>query len=377
MRLAPAAFIGPALLLALLARPAGAGEPRPEDEEEDSWLDVSHAFLERTLLAPTLAFDRFFSDERELEAERGRSFLRWRNEVRLTEDVPSPAFTTGVRANLRFPGVSRRLRRLRLVIAGETSDAWSALFPGEGDRPAAGVREPPLGRADAGLRVDLLDTVLAHVDLGGGVLVDLPPGGYGRVRVRWAIPVPRILLSRWAVTGFWRTDVHFGATGALELERPLGRRLSARLSGGATITEESPGFEWGSEAALLASLGPRSALLLAGGPSGATRGEIEIERWRLYTRIRSDVYRRWIFVEAEPEVAWPWTPERGRHSVFALTFRLEVQFHGAEAVRAREERRRREEAEGKREDGSRSASPEASDPGWLASRESPGMADPP
>lgn len=363
MRSAPAAFIGPALLLALLARPAGAEEPRPAEEaEEDGWLDVSHAFLERTLLAPALAFDRFFSDERDLEAERGRSFLRWRNEVRLDEDDPSPAFTTGVRANLRFPGVNRRLRRLRVVIAGETRDAWSALFPGEEDRPvAAGVEEPPLGRADAGLRLDLLDTVLAHVDLGGGVLVDLPPGGYGRVRVRWAIPIPRVLLSRWAVTGFWRTDVRFGATGALELERPLGRRLSARLSGGATINEESPGFEWGSEAALLASLGSRSALLLAGGPAGATRGEIEIERWRVYARIRSDVYRKWFFVEAEPEVAWPWTPERGRHSVFALTFRLEVQFHGAEAVRAREERRRQEEAE--REDGSGSALPEASDAG--------------
>jgi hypothetical protein len=132
------------------------------------------------------------------------------------------------------------------------------------------------------------------------------------------------------VSGFWRTDTRFGTSGALELERPFGRRLAGRLSGGTSLTEESAGVEWSSEAALLAAIGPRSGAVLAGGPSGATGHEVGIDRWRVYVRIRSDVYRRWIFVEAEPEVTWPWTKERGRYAAFGLAFRLEVQFHGTE-----------------------------------------------
>jgi hypothetical protein len=45
------------------------------------------------------------------------------------------------------------------------------------------------------------------------------------------------------------------------------------------------------------------------------------------------VYRRWLFLEIEPEVAWPWSPERGRYSAWGLALRIEVQFHGKEAPR--------------------------------------------
>lgn len=328
-----AAFLSSLLGLFVAGTSRAQEQDQAEAQVEDTWLDVGHAFLERTLLAPALAFDRFFSDERDLEPERARSFLRWRNEVRLLEDVSRPTFTTGVRANLRFPGINRRLRRFRVIIAGETRDAWAALFPGEEARPGAPTAsedEEPIGTGDAGLRLDLWDTLLAHVALGGGVLMEMPPGGYGRIRVRWAIPIPRVLLTRWVVSGFWRTDTRFGTSGALELERPFGKRFVGRLSGGTSLTEVSPGVEWSSEAALLASIGPRSGAVLGGGPSGATGHDVRIDRWRVYARIRSDVYRRWIFVEAEPEVAWPWTPERGRHAAFALAFRLEVQFHGTE-----------------------------------------------
>jgi len=324
-------FLLPTLLFLGLAFAARAEEP-PPTPEEDNWLDVGHAFLERTLLAPALRFDRFFSDERDLEPERARSFLRWRSEVRLTVGDSSPSYSTGVRATLRFPALDRRLRRLRIVLAGETRDAWSSLFPGAqtdpGVPPGSDVEETSSG--DAGLRLDLWDGLLAHVSLGGGVILDLPPGGYGRLRVKWAVPIPRVLLSRWAVTGFWRTDTLFGTTGALDFERPFGKALLARLSGGATLTERSPGVEWSAEAALLASLGKRSGAVLAGGPSGATEHATAVDRWRVYARLRSDVYRKWVFVEAEPEVAWPWTPERGRRATFALAFRLEIQFHGQE-----------------------------------------------
>ncbi len=354
-----------ALALASPAPPAapdsGTGEPAPaaapapeetperkEPEKKDdggNLIDAGHSFVEQRIFAPILRLDRFFSDEREFEAERSQSFLRWRSEVRVTEDDSRAAFTTGVRATLRLPGLNKQLRRLRVVIAGETRDAVRTLFP-RGSEAARDLEaeDDNLGTGDAGLRFYLLDTLLSHADLGAGVLMRLPPGAYGRLRIRSAIPVKRLFLTRTVLTGFWRTDVHFGTTGGLELERPLGTMLVSRLAGSGTITQESRGVEWLSELALIASLGPRLGAVLAVAVNGVTRPTVagndalgvpirspSLDRWRIYTRLRRDLYRRWFFVELEPEIAWPWTIELGRHAAWGLTFRVEVQFQGEEA----------------------------------------------
>jgi hypothetical protein len=325
--------------------------PSPEPPASgDTWLDASHAFIEQRIFAPILRLDRFFSDERDIESEREQSFLRWRNEVRFTDDSGRPAFSTGVRATLRLPGLNKRLRRLRLVIAGETKDAIDKLFPRQPTpgtpADASQAEEDTIGGGDAGLRYFLLDTLPLHADLGGGALVQLPPGVYGRLRFRWAYPVWKLFLSRFALIGFWRSDVRFGATGTAELDRPLSRLL-LRVSGSATRSERSNGFEWGSELAAIAPLPPKSAAQLAVATGGATEAWVvapdpatgvwnrwrvpQIDRTRIYARLRTEVYRRWMFLEIEPEVAWPWTPERKRYSAWGVALRLELQFQGKEA----------------------------------------------
>jgi hypothetical protein len=333
--------------------PSEAPAPPPSEPPAtgDSWLDASHAFIEQKVFAPILRLDRFFSDERETEAEREQSFLRWRNEVRFTGGSMRPSFSTGLRATLRLPGLNERLKRLRLVVAGETRDTIDKLFPRQ---PTPGTptdqtqaEEDAVGGGDAGLRYFLLDTLAYHADLGGGVLVQLPPGVYGRLRFRWALPVGKLFLSRFALVGFWRSDVKFGATASAELDRPVYRSLLLRLSGSGTRSERSNGIEWGSELAAIVPLPPKSAAQLAVATGGATEAWVvapdpatglprayrspQIDRTRVYTRLRTDLYRSWLFVEIEPEVAWPWTPERGRYTAWGLALRLEVQFQGKEA----------------------------------------------
>ncbi|HEX9050150.1 MAG TPA: hypothetical protein VF841_06400 [Anaeromyxobacter sp.] len=333
-------------------------EPKPSEPNEsgppatgDTWLDAGHAFIEQRIFAPILRLDRFFSDERDIEPEREQSFLRWRNEVRFTEDSKRPSFATGLRATLRLPGLDRRLKRLRLVIAGDTRDAIDKLFPRQ---PSPGTPvdqtqadQDTVGAGDAGLRYFLLDTLAYHADLGAGALVQLPPGVYGRLRFRWAFPVGKLFLSRLALIGFWRSDVKFGTTASAELDRPVSSSLLFRLSGGGTRSERSKGIEWGSELAAIVPLPPSSAAQLAVATGGATEAWVvapdpatgvarafrtpQPDRTRVYARLRTDVYRRWIFVELEPEIAWPWTPERGRYSAWGLALRLEVQFQGKEA----------------------------------------------
>lgn len=308
--------------------------PPPPDWPEESWIDVGHAFVEQRLFAPVLRLDRFFSDERDIDAERSRSFLRWRSEVRFSTETSRPAFTTGVRATLRLPGLNKQLRRLRVVIAGETRDAISTLFPPDlAEDPTREVTtdEEDVGSGDAGLRFYVWETLTSHADLGAGVLAQLPPGGYGRLRFRFAVPVRRVLLARTAVTGFWRSDTRFGTSAALDLERPVTPRAVVRLAGTGTISEVSRGVEWGSELALLTTFGMRSAAQWGASMSGATDALRRVERYRLYTRLRRDFYRHWLFVELEPEVAWPWTLERGRRTEWGVVLRVEVQFRGNEA----------------------------------------------
>lgn len=330
-------------------QPAAPASNAPEPPREETWVDTGHSFIEQRIFAPILRLDRFFSDEREFEAERERSFLRWRSEVRFASDASRPAFTTGVNATLRLPGLNMRLRRLRVVIAGETRDAVNALFPEEPGGPGeTSPEEDAAARGgDAGLRFYLWNTLSSHADLGGGFLLQLPPGVYGRIRFRVAFPVSSLFLTRLALIPFWRSDVKFGTTVSGELDRPVARWVLLRLSGNGSVSQGSDGIEWWSELAAVVALPPRSAAQIgvtvngatarfAVAPDGAT-GSARAwrvpapERTRAYTRLRTDVYRRWLFVELEPEVAWPWTPEKGRYSAWGLTLRAEVQFQGKEA----------------------------------------------
>ncbi len=263
----------------------------------------------------------------------------------MAERFGTPGYTTTASANLKLPGINKQLRRLQVEIVGQTRDAFTTLFPGEraaGAGPADTVagETTNFGTADAGLGYRLFESVASglatHGDLGAGVILQLPPGVYGRARLRFAEQLGRTLLARQALTGFWRTDTLFGSTLSADLERPLpaitGDAL-VRLSGSTTITQRSKGYEWTGDLSLLATLKARIGAQLGFGINGATRAAVDVDTLRFYLRLRRDVYRRWIFLELSPEYGWPWTPERSRHPVWAVAFRVEVQFQGNEAPR--------------------------------------------
>ncbi|WP_243338626.1 hypothetical protein [Anaeromyxobacter soli] len=311
----------------------GPGAPGERPAGGDNWLDASHAFIAERMLAPVIVFDRFFSDETELEAERSLSFVRWRNELKLRRGHP-PSYTVGLRADLRLPGMNRVLDRLRFVVEGQTRDAISALLPSEGEEPTDAV-----GTGGAELRVRVWEGLLAHGDLGAGFLLQLPPGGFVRARLRWAIPVGPLFLTRVATSGFWRTDTHLGTSLDAALERGIRRYALLRLSGSGRLTQRSRGVEWSSGLAALRAFSPTVAMSIGVGMEGTTRGRPSVDRYSASTRFRTDVYRRWLFFEVEPEVSWPWTPERGREREYALMLRLEVQFRGWDAPRGQGMRR--------------------------------------
>jgi len=302
--------------------------PAPDaapDGERRNWMDASHRFVESQLFAPVVRVDRFFSDEAELETERARSFVRWRNELRF-DDAGLPSFAVKLRASLRFPGVAQSLRRVRLVLDGETQDALP-----DGSRPGDLAAEPAgrVRNGDAELRLRLWDGLLAHADVGAGVLFQLPIGAFARFRLRWALPVGDLFLTRLAVIGSYRTDERFGAETDVHLERPIANRVLTRLSTKVRVSEVSPGLEWQTELAAFVALGARAMGAFGAAANGATRREpVPLDTYRVFTRLRADFYRSWLFFELEPEYYWPYTPGKVRAAAWAVTTRLEVQFQG-------------------------------------------------
>jgi len=313
--------------------PAGpaAQPPAHAEAEERSWLDVGHAWIEARFFEPVVRFDRFFSDERALEAERSRSFFQLRGDIRLRDDGP-PQFGSSLRANLRFPGLNEWLGRFRLVLSGDSEPVATPVSDASGTPiPAATTPGQNIRFANAELRYGLWDSLHSHVDVGVGVLVQLPTAGFVRARYRAVRPLGSFLLTRYALTGAWQTDSHFGTALDLSFERPMGRFALLRLAGSSHVAQrKTRGIEWEADLSALHAFSERSAIWVGAGATGAQRAPVGVDRYRVYARFRQGFFRPWIFGEVEPEVDWPWSPDRSRYRELAITFRLEVQFQGRE-----------------------------------------------
>lgn len=308
------------------AEPAGATATLLEEPNGtllDTWLELPHAFVSRQIFGIVSGFDRFFADERDLGTARSRSFIRLRGEVRVERDG-TLGFGSSVRADLALPYIQKRLRRFRILL----ENTGRGLVDSE-PRPLSGAQDG--GRADAVLRFTLLDTLRSSIDLGGGVIFDLPPGVVGRTRFRYARALGRVALARVAATGYWNSRDGFGSNGSLAFERAIGTRLLLRWTTGTLVSQISHGYESASEVALLATLGPTTGLTLVGSASGASKPELAVQVWRTAARLRTSLYRRWIYGEIEPEVVWPRHDPEGRSWIPALIFRLEIQFEEARA----------------------------------------------
>ena len=168
---------------------------------------------------------------------------------------------------------------------------------------------------------------------GAGILFRLPPGAISRVRYRLAIPIDDVMVSRTAYQVFWRTDMLLGTRLTSALEWPVTPSSMVRLGGSGQIAQrKTDGLEYGAELVYSHAFTKTFAVALGTDAVGDSRSPVTFERTRVFARLRHDVLRRWLFVEAAPEVAWPWTRQRGRYQALGVTFRLEMQFEGAGAV---------------------------------------------
>lgn len=306
--------------------------PPPEHSlppaEDSTWLDESHAFIEHGLADLAERVDHFFGDDHRLDEDRPGSALRWRNEFRTAEDKRF-AYRTSVRASVELPATVRWLGTARLVVSGESQRDPSRTIAE--DRANPGFSPVVTAeQASLELRQALWRTPATLVDVGAGLRLRIPPEPYLRARLRHRQALGLGVSVRLSPSVFWESLDGFGVASGADFERPLGAHTLLRLGNQAQLTEVSKGVEWGSELSLaheFASL--RTATAVGAGASGDTRPAAEVLLYRLFTRVRRDVWRRWFFLELEPEIGWPLDPVRGgHHRVLAVTLRMDIQFEG-------------------------------------------------
>lgn len=330
--LAPAAAIAAKLLLGAWGA-AGPDEP-PADATEppaDTWVDRSHRLLEEGLSGLTGRLDDFFGDERVAEAEQASSFIHVRNEVRTAEDKLVAGRVRAL-ASLRLPGLDRWLQNARLVASGESQASPS---PDLSQDPVTPAYSPALRAEQAALelRMDLLDQPPSVIDVGAGERIRLPPETFVRSRFRRRLSPGLGVTGRFTQSVFWTNREGFGESTELSLARPLAARTLLRWAGAAVLTDVSPGLTFTGELGALREIQEfNTVAYLAVAANGHTRPVSTLDLYKAFLRLRRAVWRSWLFVEVEPEVGFPETPQRARHRVLALTLRLEVQLAGRAAA---------------------------------------------
>lgn len=293
---------------------------------EVGWVQGSHDLLERGINTLVLQLDRFFGEPAHDPYEPPTSHVRVRTEVRTGQDDPLRGGVS-VAGGLRLPTANRKLARLSLLFTGGPPPKPSPL-PGPDVDVAPPRSYAHVGAARGGLelRVDLARARRTLLDMGAGVRFGLPPPPFTRVRLAQGFPLGISLVGHLSQTIFWDRREGFGETSRLDVERAFGTSTLARWWSTGTIDEVSRGYEWASEIGLQRVLGARTGLYTAATLAGATQPTAQVDRYRVYTRLRRDVYAGWAFLELEPEYAWVADEVTSRRSrALAATLRLEIQ----------------------------------------------------
>jgi hypothetical protein len=297
---------------------------------DNGWVDRTHSRVERDLFDTVVWFDRFFGDDRVVVTEPPESHLRWKSVLRWDEEEHY-SFRSTVRVSLRLPRLNNRWH---LVFSTENRGDPNAIIPEDPGNPGLDIGSH--GRTSSTeLVYDVFRTPNSILDVGAGVRVKIPPDAFVRTRYQYARPVGFNTLGRFTAIAYWDALDGLGESNRVDLERWLAPPTLLRWSNSFEIKEKDNGWTWGTELSLLHKLSPKSAITFAGGVSGSTRPAWIAQNYRVLARYRRNVWRKWLFLEGEPDIHWPRKEDGSRKPVWGATLRVEILFTGAERIRRR------------------------------------------
>lgn len=287
-----------------------------DETQSQSWLDRSYSYLNEQLCAPAVWFDGFFGDPRSLEENPINSFIRVRSALGWDE-TKGMSGGVQIRANLVLPQLSERVRLLISRDEDVSGDGLSGLGADDVDE-----------RTRLGLRLILGEGTRGFTDVDATVRVQ--SGSLNpqlATRYRLLVPMGSQALFRGTQTAFWERLDGFGTQSRVDLEwAPRPDRLIRWTSRG-TFSEASDGVDWRTVLIAYQQLDRRTALRADVGAFGWTRPTFEAEEWFVSMRLRRQFLRPWLFVEFQPERAWPLDPTTlKRRGDWRATMTFEIQF---------------------------------------------------
>ena len=274
--------------------------------DNDTYIDTTHSYITTWFCEPANWFDNFFSDESLYEEGRAGAKIRWRNDIVFSENA-SPDFITAINARLQLPNTSKRLK---LVFESDELENTTAAIPETTDN----------AQGTLGFLYDFIDSQKANLSL----RISFSPSI--ALRYRFTHSINDGLITRFTQSIF-RKEGRFGSISRFDIDSTIDDKNALRWSNEIEIVDHIDGLEWVSALVLFHRIDDKSALSYESSVTGITEPYDLMTDYRLAVRYRRNIYRRWLFFEIAPQVTWPKIePIDKRHSIFALTLRLEVFF---------------------------------------------------
>jgi hypothetical protein len=297
----------------LLVAVGSCGSARAEDSEETeqlpiTWVDTSHAYATNATQDLVQWMDDFFGAPIE-DAERAESYLR----LILIDDWDTSdqhSFKARVRGQVQMPKLSERIA---LVFAGDDGEELSEEEREEEDT--------------VGLRYEILEAARSRVDLTMGLSTSqLKPG----IRFRQRAP----LFSENSSYRFtqriqyWTEDGWLGIS-QLDLNPRLTEDSVVSWNSRLRYGEETDGTEWRTGINLRTRYRADDDRPIGfqyfARVNGVTDPSNYVRNYSLGVLFRRQIYRDYLFFEAEPTVNWRQDEfDDDRDVVWGIVFRLEI-----------------------------------------------------
>lgn len=143
----------------------------------------------------------------------------------------------------------------------------------------------------AGLGLTLYELIDFRIGFRGG----LKPFVQARYGQAW--PLSAADLIEFRQTFFWSVDERFGSTTTLSASHAFSPTLSSRWLNSATITQDSPVFEWSSIAGTYKSFGAQRQGSLELILTGEQNSGVPVSDYGLQARWEQPIYEDWLLVE--------------------------------------------------------------------------------
>jgi hypothetical protein len=279
-------------------------EPRPglcEDKPGGlAWLDRMQADLYRMTCLSAARFDSFFGSAHFDEAYQATHGTVMAGSLWDQRNGLDP--TVRFRARLYLPQLSERFNAFigkvdRDEQITELRDDFDTLPREFGHREDDAVL--------IGLGYSQPERGAGHFDADAGAELGLPMDPFVKGRYRVTLPFLEHNVLRLRETVFWQHSEGAGATTAFDLERLLAERFLLRLTGSATLTQNTQGVRWFSSVTLYQNLGARRALAYQVGSSGESNLEVPLSDYGFRLIYRRSVLREWLFLELRSSITWP------------------------------------------------------------------------